>query len=93
MNKFNQEFAELSGGTYSQTLPVLDEGNIFSIYGIQYTGYTTSTILQAVNVIREDYPIDNEGYPNMTYESEQFYFQKGSGWFEITRFHQKSFGY
>jgi hypothetical protein len=88
INKFNQQYAELSGGTYSQTLPILDEGDIFSIYGIQYTGYTTSTILQAVNVYREDYPIDDEGYPSINYETEQFYFQKGSGWFEVTREHQ-----
>jgi hypothetical protein len=87
INKFNEQYAEISGGTYSRILPVLDTGYTFTIYGIQYTGYTTSTTLKAVSTLREDYPIDNEGYPSITYENDNFFFQKGSGWFERTPSH------
>jgi hypothetical protein len=87
INRFNEQFGQISGGTYARVLPALEPGNIFSIYGIQYTGYTTSTQLTAVDVVRDDYPIDNEGYPSINNENDEFFFQKGSGWFERTPSH------
>jgi len=87
INNFNQQFASISGGTYARTLPILDQGSVFTIYGIPYTGYTTSTSIQVVDLDRDDYPIDNEGYPRVSFQNNDFYFQKGSGWYERTPSH------
>jgi hypothetical protein len=88
LNQFGTQFAQISGGTYSQELPVLDTTDIFSIMGVQYTGFTTQTILQDVNTTIEDYPIDEDGYPQMPQENENYYFQIGGGWFESTPQHR-----
>jgi hypothetical protein len=87
MTNFNSQFSEITGGTYTRTLPILDSGFTFTIYGIEYTGYTTSSSILPVSLVREDFPIDNEGYPSIQYENDNFYFQKGSGWFERTTEH------
>lgn len=87
METFNQEFSSLSGGTWAQTLPILDSGYTFTIYGIEYTGYTTTSILRAVDINRSDYPIDDEGYPTSINQNDDLFFQKGSGWFERTPSH------
>jgi hypothetical protein len=88
MNKFNTEFASISGGTYVQQLPVLEPGNTFSIFGVEYTGFTTEAIIQDVNISINEFPIDNLGYPASPIDSEDFYFQIGSGWFEQTPQHR-----
>jgi hypothetical protein len=88
MNKFNAEFGSISGGTYVQQLPVLEPTNIFTIFGVQYTGFTTDAIIQDVNISIDEYPIDNSGFPAAPVDSESFYFQIGSGWFEQTPQHR-----
>jgi hypothetical protein len=86
--QFNSQFVEISGGTYVQELPILEDTNIFSIFGQQYTGYTTSIEIKDVNITIDEYPIDNFGYPKAPIESEDYFFQKGSGWFEQTPQHR-----
>jgi hypothetical protein len=88
LNDFDKQYTLISGGTYSQELPVLDTTEIFSIMGVQYTGFTTNTIVENANVIFEDYPIDENGYPSMPIESDSFYYQIGGGWFESTPQHR-----
>jgi hypothetical protein len=88
LNQFETQYAQISGGTYVQELPVLDTTDIFSIMGNQYTGFTTTTISENANVVLEDYPIDEYGYPSMPQESESFYYQIGGGWFESTPQHR-----
>lgn len=88
MNKFNTEFRSISGGTYVQQLPVLEPGNTFSIFGVEYTGFTTEAIIQDVNISIDEFPIDNLGYPAAPVDSESYYFQIGSGWFEQTPQHR-----
>jgi hypothetical protein len=88
MNKFNTEFGNISGGTYVQQLPVLEPANTFTIFGVEYTGFTTEAIIQDVNTSIDEFPIDSLGYPKAPVDSESYFFQIGSGWFEQTPQHR-----
>ena len=88
MERFNGEFINISGGTKVEEIPVLDPNNIFSIQGNQYTGFTTSTLLTTVDSVRGDYPVDNDGFPIRPLTNNDFFFEKGSGWFEQTDKHR-----
>ena len=88
LKQFNSKFASISGGTYVQDTPVLDPTNIFSIMGKPYTGFTTQNSIQDVNLTRDDYPMDDYGYPSAPADSETYFFQSGSGWFEQTPEHR-----
>lgn len=88
LKQFDTQFAQISGGTYTQEVPILDTTDIYSIMGTQYTGITTTTISENANVVIEDYPIDEYGYPSMPQESDSFYYQIGGGWFESTPQHR-----
>ena len=58
MSDFDAQYLQISGGTLSTQLPVLETGNVFSIQGVQYTGFTTQTITERVLTGRGDYPVD-----------------------------------
>ena len=88
MGQFESKFASISGGTYLVDTPVLDPTYTFKILGVTYTGYTTQNTVFDVNVSREDYPVDDFGYPSTPPDTEDYYFQKGSGWFEQTPDHR-----
>jgi hypothetical protein len=88
LSQFDSQFFQISGGTYLQQIPILESTNVFSIFGNQYTGFTTTNDLQDVNITRDEYPIDENGYPSAPEDSEDFFFQKGSGWFEQTPQHR-----
>lgn len=88
LNQFDTKFASISGGTYVQDTPVLDPTYTFSIFGNTYTGFTSQVSIQDVNVNREEYPMDDEGYPSAPPDTEDYFFQKGSGWFEQTPDHR-----
>ena len=88
INEFNSQFAKISGGTYVQNLPTYNLGETFSIQNVVYTGFTTTTIIEDVNVVIDDYPIDKEGYPISPINSDSYFYQMGSGWFEQTPQHR-----
>lgn len=88
LSQFNTQFLQISAGTYINETSVLDPTNIFSIFGDTYTGYTTSLEIKDVNTLRDDYPMDDEGYPITPEDNENFYYQIGSGWFESTPQHR-----
>jgi hypothetical protein len=88
LSQFEQQYSLLTGGTYSQFTPILDTTDIFSIMGVQYTGFTTSVTVQDVSVSRSDYPIDSFGFPSMPTDSGSYYFQIGGGWIESTPQHR-----
>jgi hypothetical protein len=90
MSQFNEQIANISGGVLSQELPVLDPTYTFSYMGTQYTGFTTTTITQDALINRIEYPVDEEGYPTAPPETEDYFFQSGSGWFEQTPAHRAS---
>lgn len=88
LSQFDTQFSQISGGTYAEETPVLDPTNIFSILGNQYTGFTTNTTYTDVSITREEYPMDDNGFPQTPENSESYYFQIGSGWFEQTPSHR-----
>jgi len=88
INNFNTQYAEISGGTYAKELPTLEAGNTFKIKGEIFTGFTTETVIKDVNISRGQYPVDDEGYPSSPINTDEFFFEKGSGWFESTPKHR-----
>jgi hypothetical protein len=88
MVEFNQQFAEISTGNVVQQLPVLQTNNIFSIQGVQYTGFTTTSTNFTVTTTRNDYPVDAFGCPQMPVATEEYFFQIGGGWYESTPQHR-----
>jgi hypothetical protein len=88
MADFETKFATISGGTYVSNLTVLNLGDVYNIQGVTYSGYTTATTVQDVSLVRSDYPINDEGLPSTPSNSESYYFQIGSGWFEQTPQHR-----
>jgi hypothetical protein len=88
LSQFNTKFANISGGTYLESSAVLDPTDIFSIFGTKYTGFTTNFIIDDVNIGIGAYPVDNEGYPTAPDDTENYFFQIGSGWFESTPKHR-----
>jgi hypothetical protein len=90
MEKFNDEFVTITGGTQVIETPALDPSVTFSIYGNIYTGFTTNLTLLNVNTNRNDYPLDEQGYPKIYNQNNDFFFQKGAGWYEQTNDHRSS---
>ena len=88
MSQFDTYYAQISGGTYVTQAPQLDPSNVFSIFGVLYTGFTSSLLIQDVDLVRENYPIDDEGFPLAPESTEDYYFQMGAGWFESTPSHR-----
>ena len=88
MVEFNQQFAEISTGNVVQQLPVLQTNNVFSIQGVQYTGFTTTSTNFTVTTTRNDYPVDEFGCPQMPVATEEYFFQIGGGWYESTPQHR-----
>ena len=88
INEFTTQFANISGGTYSKSIPVIDPSYTFKIQNIEYSGFTTTSQLTNSNVTLSDYPIDKFGYPKSPTNTDSYFFQMGSGWFESTPKHR-----
>jgi hypothetical protein len=86
--RFNELYSLVSGGTYSPTFPAYNPENIYLFNGVQYTGYTSSTVTQDVTIVLDDYPVDSNGYPKPPNNTANFYFQKGAGWYQSTAQHR-----
>lgn len=88
MSEFDQQYAQISLGNYIEQFPVLETTNVFSIHGIQYTGFTTTTTNANVLTTRDDYPLDDFGCPKMPLTSDDYFFQIGGGWYQSTPDHR-----
>lgn len=88
INQFESRFAQISAGTYVDQVSVIDPTEVYTIFGVPYTAFTTSPIIQDITTLRVDYPIDRFGYPSMPRETEDYFFQIGGGWFESTPQHR-----
>jgi hypothetical protein len=88
IDRFNQEFSLMSGGTKIQTDTVLNPNDVFSFEGIQYTGFTTQSNIINVDTTIEDYPIDELGYPKSPKQTDNFFYEQGAGWFQRTPQHK-----
>ncbi len=85
---FDTQYAQISGGTYVQEIPALDSEDIYKIKGQTFTGFTTEQDYEAVSITRLQYPVDDEGYPRAPEETEEMFFQKGAGWYQVTPQHR-----
>jgi hypothetical protein len=88
LDQFNTQWAQISGGTYVNNVPTYLPNDTFKIKGQLYTAFTSSAIYEDVSLNLIDYPIDAEGYPKSPANTETFFFQIGSGWYETTPQHR-----
>lgn len=88
VERFNGEFLKISGGTKIDEVPSLDPSVTYSLQGNVYTGFTTSSSLITVDTTRGDYPMDDNGYPKRPITNNDFFFEKGSGWYIQTPDHR-----
>ena len=88
MRQFDQQFAQITGGTYVDVGTAYVPGDVFTILGQPYTGFASTSNVEIVDEVREDYPIDNLGYPQAPIENDNFFFEIGAGWFESTPQHR-----
>jgi hypothetical protein len=88
LEQFNTQWASISGGTYVNDVPSYLPDETYKIKGQLYTAFTSTATYQDVNIMLGDYPIDAEGYPNAPTNTETFFFQIGSGWYETTPQHR-----
>ena len=88
MEQFTTQFAQISGGTYANNVPSLAAGQTYKIQGQTYTGFTSTTTYEQVRLGASDYPVDILGYPSAPPDTEDYFFQKGAGWYESTPQHR-----
>ena len=88
LDQFYNQWTQLSGGTYVDTVPSLSSANTYKIKGQLYTAFTTNSTYETINVTLADYPMDIEGYPKAPKNTETFFFQIGAGWYETTPQHR-----
>jgi hypothetical protein len=88
MSSFNNQYAQISGGTWVNETPTLDSTNVYTIQGVQYSGFTSTVQTFDIDTTLSDYPIDSQGFPKAPENTETFYFEKGAGWFESTPAHR-----
>ena len=93
MKQFNERMLVISGGTYTEEVPVRD--SYFSELSgtfppITITGFTYGykTITKETKLGKAAYPIDDKGYPTIPHYGPDAYFQAGAGWFEETTEHR-----
>jgi hypothetical protein len=88
LQRFDTQWAQISGGTYVTETPSYIPGATFKIRGKTFTAFTSTSEFESVNVRLSDYPIDIEGYPKAPPNTETFFFQLGAGWYETTPQHR-----
>ena len=88
MRQFDQQFAQITGGTYVDVNTSYVPGDTFTILGVPYTGFTSTSDVVIVDEVREDYPVDEFGYPQAPIANDDYFFEKGAGWFESTPQHR-----
>jgi hypothetical protein len=88
LDQFNTQWAQISGGTYVNNVPTYLSSDTYKIKGQLYTAFTSSATYEDVNIRLNDYPIDFEGYPKAPVNTETYFFQIGSGWYETTPQHR-----
>ena len=88
IKQFDQQFSEITGGTKLNILPVLTPETTYKVKGITYTAFTPQSFTTFVDDDRTNYPMDYQGFPQSVPESDSYFFEMGSGWFEETPKHR-----
>lgn len=76
--RFEEAWEPLKDGTYTTGMIK---------YSIPFQTFFTATATTAHPFNREDYPIDQDGYPTKPRVNNNYFFQRGAGWFERTETH------
>jgi hypothetical protein len=88
LERFDTQWAQISGGTYVEQTPSYLPGTTYKIKGQTFSAYTSTTTYETARILRSEYPIDAEGYPKAPRDTETYFFQIGSGWYETTPQHR-----
>ena len=88
LERFDTQWAQISGGTYIEQTPSYLTNVTFKIKGQTFSAYTSTTTYETARILRGDYPIDFEGYPQAPRDTETYFFQIGAGWYETTPAHR-----
>jgi hypothetical protein len=88
LDQFYTQYAKISGGTYVDVQPAYQTGSTYKVKGQTFTAFTTSSTYEDTNIRLVDYPMDAEGYPRAPLNTETYFFQIGSGWYETTPQHR-----
>jgi hypothetical protein len=88
LDQFYTQWARISGGTYVENTPSYLPGQTYKIKGRVYTGFTSTATYEDANVTLRDYPIDALGFPLAPINTEDYFFQLGAGWYEVTPQHR-----
>jgi len=88
LTKFNEELLKINTGRYVDTDPILTQ-TTYKLSDETYTGVTENTTLTTVNFNSLNYPINRQtGYPQQSGNTNQFFFQIGAGWYQLTPKHR-----
>ena len=88
LEQFDNQWAQISGGTYVENQPSFSPGETYKIKGRTFTAFTSTQNYQDVTVTLDDYPIDREGFPKAPKNTETYFFQLGAGWYQTTPSHR-----
>ena len=88
MDQFDTQWAQISGGTYVDVSPGFIIGDTYKIKGQTFTAFTSTSTYESVSITKEEYPVDALGYPKAPPNTETYFFQIGSGWYETTPSHR-----
>lgn len=88
LDQFYYQWAQISGGTYAEQTPSYLPSQTYKVKGQLFTAFTSTVTYQDANIRLVDYPIDAEGYPKAPLNTETYFFQIGSGWYESTPSHR-----
>jgi len=88
LDQFYTQWAQISGGTYVEETPSYLVGDTFKVKGQLFTAFTSTSSYTDTNITLANYPIDAEGYPKAPINTETYFFQIGSGWYEQTPRHR-----
>jgi hypothetical protein len=88
LDQFYVQLASISGGTYVQDTPAYLPGETYKIKGYTYSAFTSVATYSDVNARLVDYPIDDLGFPKAPINTDDYFFQVGSGWYEVTPQHR-----
>ena len=88
LEQFSEQWASISGGTYVNEAPSYLANQTYKIKGNLYTAFTSNATYEDVAITLDEYPMDSFGFPKAPRNTENYFFQIGSGWYETTPQHR-----
>ena len=79
MKRFEHNWKSISGGSYTTSTIK---------YSIPFSQFYIETGTTSHPFVLSDYPVDEYGYPTEPRETNNYFFQRGAGWFERTEEHK-----